>query len=263
MTIGYSVQIGDRNPDLALAQEVILSTFATINQIYNSWNPDSEISGLNSMPAGEKRQLSLVLASFLKRVDGIVHLTEGRFDPTIAPIKKSLLYGQLHSKRTAIGWDKVHLEGDLFWKEHDATSIDLGGVAKGYAVDLIIEGLQKAGFRNLFVEWGGEIRTSGVNPKGRPWKVAIRGGEILKLEEAAIATSGSYRQKWVIGETVYTHIIDPVTKKPLSKTPITSASVLCETCFKADAIATALMLFPSQEEAYAWAEKHGLKIWLF
>ncbi len=264
MTMAYCVQIGDLKPDLDAVEAVILSTFCEINEIYNNWNPESEVSKLNALPAGEKRQLSSALAAFFKRIDGIVQLTERRFDPTIAPVKNSLLEGHLCSKSAAVGWDKIHLKDDYFWKEHDETAIDLGGAAIGYGVDLIVERLKELGYLNLYVEWGGEIRTSGLHPMGRPWKIAIRGGEILEMEEGAIATSGNYLQKWMIDNTLYTHIINPFTKKPLTtNTPIKSASVFSKSCFEADAIATALMLFSSQEEAYIWADEHQLKIWLF
>lgn len=263
MTMAYSVKIGDPHPNLNLAESIVLTTFSEINAIYNNWNPQSEISQLNRLPAGEKKRLSDSLAAFLRRIDTIVRLTEGRFDPTVAPVKESLLKGELQSETTAVGWDNIHLDGNLFWKDHDKTAIDLGGAAKGYAVDLILERLQEAGFCHLFVGWGGEIRASGLHPQQRPWKIAIRGGGILELKDEAIATSGSYLQNWTIEETTYTHIIDPHTKKPLSATPITSASVLSQTCFEADALATALMVFPSKQEAYAWAKTHHLKIWLF
>ncbi|MCC5831765.1 MAG: FAD:protein FMN transferase [Chlamydiales bacterium] len=263
MTMAYTVKIGDPDPDLSLAESIILSTFSEINALYNNWNPHSEISKLNRLPAGVKYPLSPQLAAFLRQIDRIVSLTEQRFDPTVAPVKESLLKGEIQSETAAVGWDKIHLEGDLFWKEYDQTALDLGGAAKGYAVDLILEQLQEAGFRNLFVEWGGEIRAAGSHPEGRPWKVAILGGETLELHEEAIATSGSYLQNWTVGEAQYTHIIDPKTKLPLSDPSITSASVVTRTCFEADALATALMLFSSQQEAYEWAKARGLKIWLF
>ncbi len=263
MTMGYSILIGDSNPDMDQVESVVLSTFSEINAVFNNWNPESEISQLNKLPAGEKKPLSQPLAHFLRRINELVILTEGRFDPTIAPIKESLLKGELYPDSHAIGWDKIHIDGDLFWKEHNHTALDLGGAAKGHGVDLLFENLQEAGFKNIFVEWGGEIRASGSHPEKRPWKIAIRGSETLELKERAIATSGSYLQKWTIDETSYTHIIDPKTKKPLSSPPITSASVLCESCFEADALATALMLFASQEEAEMWAKAHNLKVWLF
>lgn len=263
MTMAYTVKVGDPDPDLCLVQSIIADVFSEIDAVYNNWNPHSEISNLNRLAAGEKQLLSPQLAAFLRRIDRLVEFTEGRFDPTVAPIKENLLKGSLQTAADGVGWDKIHLEGELFWKEHDQTALDLGGAAKGYAVDLILERLQKAGFLNLFVEWGGEIRVAGSHPERRPWKIAILGGDTLELHEEAIATSGSYLQNWTIEETRYTHIIDPKTKCPLSNSTITSASVAYQTCCEADAIATALMLFPSQEEAYAWAEARDLKIWLF
>lgn len=264
MTIEYAVQVGDAHPDLSQIQRIIDTTFREIDQIYNNWNPYSEVSLLNALPAWQKLELSPQLAVFLKKIERLNALTEGRFDPTVAPIKMSLLAGEI-TTHSPVGWEKIHLEGDIFWKEEGAIALDLGGVAKGYAVDLLVERLQNQGYDHLFVEWGGEIRVAGRHPEGRPWKVAILypNSVVLELHEEAIATSGSYHQRWEIGEATYTHIIDPKTREPLSNSPIQSASVVTQSCMEADAFATALMLFASQEEAYAWAEKNNLRIWLF
>ncbi|MEZ5314643.1 MAG: FAD:protein FMN transferase [Chlamydiales bacterium] len=263
MTMTYTVQIGDPNPDLLLVKEIITSTFSEIDKIYNNWNPQSEVSQLNCLSANEKYWLSPELANFLQLVEQIVELTEGRFDPTIGSIKEDLFKKHLQSEQNFIGWKTIHLEGNCFWKEHCETLLDLGGIAKGYAVDLLIERLQDAGFQNLFVEWGGEIRVTGQHPQQRPWRVAIFGGEIVELNEEAIATSGNYFQKWTIEGKTYTHIIDPKTTLPLTEGSIESASVVMKTCCEADAVATALMLFSSEEEAYLWAKSKNLKIWLF
>ncbi len=261
MTMGYHIQIGDPNPDLDHIETLVRATFTEVDQTYNNWNPDSEISQLNHLQPRQIVALSPQLATFLKKIDHIIHLTQGRFDPTIAPIKTALLAGTLATP--TIGWEHIHLENTLFWKDQNVT-LDLGGVAKGYAVDLLTERLTQAGYQNLYVEWGGEIRTTGHHPKKRPWKIAILGGKTLTLTTTALATSGSYLQKWTLDGTTYTHIIDPSTKKPLlEEGPITSVTVQCTSCYEADALATAIMLFPSKEEAYAWAEEHGIKIWLY
>ncbi len=245
MTMSFTVQVGDPHPDLDKIEMLIEESFCTINQIYNNWNPDSEISSLNALKAGQKRRLSAPLATFLHRVDALVAFTEGRFDPTVAPIKKKLVQGKLTAPLECVGWDKIHIEEGIFWKEHSETMLDLGGVAKGYGVDLMTEKLAEAGYRNLYVEWGGEIRTMGAHPHGRPWRVAILGGQTYELTDGAVATSGSYQQSWVIGDATYTHIIDPRTQRPLSNCPINSATVFSDTCLEADAIATACMLFMS------------------
>lgn len=275
MSIPYTVQIG--NPlsegEQVLVEETILSTFALINDIYNNWNPESEISKLNQLPARQKVALSPELANFLHYVDQIVKRTEGRFDPTVEPIqlawKQSLKKGHLpeHEMLTelaeSIGWDKVHIEKGFFWKDHPQTAIDLGGIAKGYAVDLLIENLSKAGFTSLYAEWGGEIRTTGLHPGQREWRIGIEGFGVIDLTNGAIATSGSYLQKWTVGGVNYTHIIDPSSKKPLENPAISSVSVAAPTCVEADALATALMLFPSKEAAKAWADERGLRTYIW
>ena len=270
MTIPYCIQV--ESTDKAV-EEVILSTFSEIHAIYNNWNPASEISQLNQLPAYQKVALSPQLASFLSFVDQMVIQTEGRFDPTVEPLqllwKHSLQLGQLPSPQDleklspAIGWEKVHLENDLFWKEHPLTAIDLGGIAKGYAVDLLAERLAQLGLRNIYIEWGGEVRTIGPHPEGRPWKVGIQGLSTIDLTNTAIATSGSYMQHWTLDNISYTHIIDPRTQKPLHDSPITSVSVLAPTCAEADAYATALMLFPTKEEALSWAQERNITLFIW
>lgn len=274
MTIPYCLQIGTplSQKEATAIEVLILNVFSEIHQIYNNWNPESEISKLNQLAANEKVSLSNSLNSFLLYVDKIVEFTEGRFDPTIEPLqklwKKNLKEGSLPSLESlaelsaTIGWKKIHIEKGLFWKEHSLTGIDLSGIAKGYAVDLLIEKLNAAGYQDIYVEWGGEIRTLGNHPDRRPWKIGIQGSSKIDLTNMAIATSGSYNQNWTIDTTNYTHILDPRTQQPIQNAPISSVSVLAPTCAEADGLATALMLFPSKDAAEKWALEKGLKVFI-
>lgn len=260
MTMSYCVQIGEPTSDNI--QEIIDTTFAHIDATYNTWNPNSEVSKLNNTPAKTPIRLSRELATFLHTLDQLVRLTDGRFDPTIAPAKKALLAGKQTPKTEAIGWHNLHFSGNHVWKDYGATTLDLGGAAKGHGVDLLFTALKETGYQNIYVEWGGEIRTSGKPTKTRPWTIAIRGGETLTLKDKAIATSGNYMQQWQINNRLVTHIIDPKTQKPLELGSITSTSVLAPSCVEADAIATALMLFPSPQEAQVYAQKHNIHAWI-
>jgi len=275
MTIPYCVQIGKRlsEKDIASIEAIILTVFSEIHQIYNNWNPDSEISKLNSLPAHQKIPISNELAAFLIYAGSIVEFTEGRFDPTVDPLqklwKKCLKAGHLPSQEnlaelsSAIGWKKIHVENGLFWKDHSLTAIDLNGIAKGYAVDLLIEKLKAAGHAHAYVEWGGEIRTLGHHPERRPWKIGIHGLSAVELIDTAIATSGSYIQNWTIATVNYTHIIDPRTQQPVQNAPISSVSVFAATCAKADALATAFMLFPSKNAAEEWASEKNIRVFIW
>jgi len=201
------------------------------------------------------------------------HLSSKRYDCSAEPLQRlwklHLKQGTLPSEEAVaalpIGWHHVHLQEGVFWKDLDGIQIDLSSIAKGSCVDRLSEQLSAAGYPVHYVEWSGEIRTGGKHPEGRPWRIGITGGEIIELVDGAVATSGDYNQFWTVEGTTYTHLIDPRTKLPLQITDksIASASVQAKSCLFADAVATTLMLFPSAEEAIAWAnEIPGIKVWV-
>ena len=160
MTLPYQIMIGhslDENQKQK-ALQVIEKTFHEVNWVYNRWNPHSEISKINR----EKGPfiLSKELETFFDLIDPIVEMTDGRFDPTIAPLMENK---ELVSE-DQIGWNKIIRKGNLLQKAHPQMAFDFCGVAKGYCVDLLIERLQALGYTNLFVEWAGDIRSSGSHP---------------------------------------------------------------------------------------------------
>ncbi len=275
MTIPYKVIIGQSlsRTQKKEIQVVIENVFKEIDEVYNKWNPHSEVSRFNQSPPLVPFALSSKLAHFLNETGKIVLLSEGRFDPTIEPLqdiwKKALtkgkipLPGEIAQLEGIIGWDRLHFENNAAWKDHLRTALDLGGIAKGFAIDRILEELNRAGFHNVYVEWGGEIRTSGIHPEGRPWKIMVSKwgdydpqGEIISLENQAIASSGDYLQNWQVGAVLYSHIFNPEKKCPMRVTghSICSATVLAPTCMLADALATCAMLFDTKEEAVTWLE---------
>lgn len=295
MTIDYRILVGDplTEPQIRKIQQIIQNTFEEIDAIYNKWNPNSELSRLNALPAGVSVLLSPQLALFMQRIDALVHLSEGRFDPTIEPVqrlwKERLSEAQLPSEeeiqalKPCVGWHTIHINEGIFSKEDSRTQLDFGGIAKGLAVDLLVDRLEHAGFNHLYVEWGGEIRTLGKHPANRPWRIYISNlGDSnplhsiaeLDLENQAIATSGDYFQYWTVkrenGEDkIYCHIYNPLTMTPLEVKPgsVASASLLAKDCVTADALAKVLMLFDTVEEAQEWFERlqlldNNLSCWI-
>lgn len=278
MTMDYKVIIGDKDFERKKIQTIIDRVFSEINAIYNKWNPDSELSGLNRLKAYEKKELSPELETFLKKTWEIATLSNGLFDPTVEPLenlwKKALSKKKIPKeeeiKKTLlfVGLDKIIIENGKFYKKHDNLNLDLGGAAKGFAVDLICSRLYEAGFENFFVEWGGEIKAMGEHPDKRPWCIYIsrlhdqsqdHAISYVNLKNEAIATSGDYLQNWTIRKdnkvTIYSHIFNPKTGYPLEikRNSIASASVLHPSCFVADIIATVIMLYPDTESATAFA----------
>lgn len=291
MTIDYKIIVGDAL-DHSQYEEVnglIAATFSEVNTVYNNWNPESEISRLNRLPSHTTVPLSPKLMRLLERTQEIVELTEGLFDPTVEPIhalwKSKMQEGKVPSDEEiaaiapAIGWNKIHFDQNSFSKDHDNTRMDFGGIAKGLCVDLLVENLNGAGYPNVYVEWGGEIRATGMHPENRPWKIFIsnlgdpdpeHAIDHLSISENAIASSGDYWQYWIIphddkkseDKDIYTHIVNPLTLRALKATPrsVASANVLTKDCTLADALATAAMLCSSVEEACEWSEKIKEKI---
>lgn len=279
MTMQYQVTVAALPSQQEKIQEIIATTFQEIDSIYNMWNPNSELSQINQAPGNISLPLSEKLEKLFLLTDVVVKITDGRFDPTIEPIqalwKKHLSQGkkppatELQALHPSIGWHRIQLSKGHLIKSTDATSFDFGGIAKGLGVDLIVENLNQAGFKDAFVSWGGEIRASGNHPEGRPWRIFISQLEdenpehaiaYLDLKDQAIATSGDYLQFWTIekeGQQVsYFHIIDPNTLEPLQvkENSIASASVVAPTCAVADGLATAAMMFETVYEAEQWAE---------
>lgn len=286
MTMPYHVIVGKplNAKERAHVSHRIQETFQEIDQTFNNWNPDSEISKLNQAPAKKPVALSQNLHQFLRFCDHIVSLSGGRFDPTIGTLEKVWKQALQEKKRPdpqelqvacdALGWNQIQFKEGLFQKEQEATSLDLCAVSKGLCIDWIVERLQAMGYADLFVEWAGEIRALGQHPEQRDWTVQIDPGLIqegkpmapIPLRNRAIATSGDYQQKgWTLPASNasdgqvhhYFHLIDPLTAQPLEKTPfsIAAVTVIAPTCALADALATAAMLFSCRKEAEKWAQE--------
>ncbi|WP_353779831.1 FAD:protein FMN transferase [Winogradskyella sp. 3972H.M.0a.05] len=232
------------------------SLFYVINKSMSTYIPDSDISKLN-------RNENNVIDSHFKKVlessYSIFDKTEGAFDPTIGAVVNAWSFGpegrivdldslKIDSLMHSVGLKKVkRIEHTVVKPE--GTFIDFNAIAKGYAVDVVAEFLESKSIENYLVEIGGEIRCKGYNAeKQSSWTVGIDkpnfdgSQSVLKainLEDAAMATSGTYR-KFKVDEqgNRFAHIIDTKTGYP-SKTNVLSVSVIASECMVADAYATA------------------------
>lgn len=280
MTIDYHITIGARLTDQQKQhiEKILQSTFSEVDRLYNKWNPHSEISQINLLQAHEQLLLSPEMQNFFRKIDKLVALSGGRFDPTIEPLqnlwKRKFREGLIPTEdeiallKPYIGWDKFHVADGVLYKDHSLCQIDLGGIAKGLAVDLLVERINRAGFPNVLVEWGGEIRALGEHPNHRPWSVSIRNLEDanpknalsrIDLKERSVATSGDYHQFWSVTTSDgkqhhYCHIFNPLTLRPVDirKGSVASASIFAHDCVTADGLAKVLMMFDSAEEAQRW-----------
>lgn len=232
------------------------SIFKIINQSMSTYQEDSDISKINRNEAFE------VDAHFIKvfnKSKEIYRFTEGAFDPTIGAVVNAWDFGpegrivnldsiKVDSLMRSVGFNRVGLRGNTVVKERNSF-IDFNAIAKGYGVDVIGEFLGSKNVENYLVEIGGEIRSRGINlEKQQSWKVGVEMPHFdgtqsimkaISLENAAMATSGTYRKfKTDDDGNRYSHIIDTKTGYP-SKTNLLSISVIAEDCMTADGYATA------------------------
>ncbi len=133
--------------------------------------------------------------------------------------------------------------------EADA-ALDLGGIAKGYAVDRAVDALREHGVRQGLVNVGGDLYALGGSEDGDPWRVGVRSPDDptrlvgrVDVEDAGIATSGDYERFFEHGGRRFHHLLDPRTASPRAVTTH-SLTVRAETCMTADAAATAVFGMP-------------------
>ncbi len=265
---------------------LIRSTLAAVDARTSTFREDSELSRLNRHASVERFPVSPELLSVLLTAREVSELTGGAFDITVAPAVDAWGFGprgvyrepsetEIDRLRDRTGWDKIVIDAasSTVRKLHPDVHLDLSGIAKGYAVDRLATRLRQAGWRDFLIEVGGEVYASGRAPSGRPWRVGIERPaygspaapaaspsrpieRVVPLQDAALATSGDYRNYFERYGVRYSHIIDPRTLRPI-RHRLASVSVLDPSCARADALATALLVL-GEEHGYATALAHHI-----
>jgi thiamine biosynthesis lipoprotein len=191
-------------------------------------------------------------------------LTYGAFDVTVGPLvdlwhstqdtSSFPTDAQLQQARSKVGYDKLILDANQTSARFavEGMRVDLGAIAKGYAIDKAVEVMQKTGALGAMVEIGGDIRCFGSPPQGQNrWRIGLQEsraigenvgtGEVLlvlELTDAAVATSGDYRRFVLIEGKKYSHILD--TRTGRASKGLTSVTIISQNATDADALATAV-----------------------
>ena len=211
---------------------------------------------------------------FQKAVD-VSEKTNGAFDITVGPLVYAWGFGLgnrikmdqhiVDSILSFVGYQKVKLiEGKLI-KTDPRIRIDYNAIAQGYAVDVVAAFLDSKGIQSYLVDIGGEVLARRTKPGGEKWSVAIEMPAkneddertiqaVVKLQDMAISTSGSYRKFYEENGIRYSHTIDPSTGYPVKHSTL-SVSVLAKDCMTADAYATAFMVM-GVEKGKEYLKKH-------
>ncbi|EDM25343.1 thiamin biosynthesis lipoprotein [Lentisphaera araneosa HTCC2155] len=238
----------------------MLEIYAKINDSLSLYQDDSEISLLNKSAHLEPVKCSDLLWENVILAKSMYDLTEGNFDVTVGPLMR--LWGFYSKQGEApsdqeidevlkiTGFDKIVLDPEqktVFFKV-EGMVLDFGGITKGYAVDKVIEMLQKRGYERGLVDLGGNIRVLKESPPDREfYPMGIRdprnqAHQITRVDmlNNAISTSGNYERYVTYKGVRYPHIINPKTGRP--QMGVDSVSVICPEAVYADALSTAFFL---------------------
>jgi thiamine biosynthesis lipoprotein len=243
------------------AADAVMAEMQRIDNAFSPWKPDSELAQLNAQAAKAPQPVSDELTFLLERALFYSHLTEGAFDITFASVgrhydyrtKKAPTDTQTKSLLPAVDYRHIDLasERNLVSFKHPDVQVDLGGIAKGYAVDRAAQILQDHEITHAAVSAGGDTRVLG-DRRGRPWMMGIKkprsltGDDepavVLPLQEAALSTSGDYERYFInptTGERIH-HIINPRTGRSASG-PV-SVSVIGREGIDTDALSTSVFV---------------------
>ncbi|MBU1486606.1 FAD:protein FMN transferase, partial [bacterium] len=263
LLMGTVVEIKVVGKDQAKAKEALNKAFGEIekvNSLMSTYIEESEVSLLNREGEAKVSKETLeVIEEALK----ISSLSQGAFDITVRPLinlwrragkeKKLPSREEIEGALSLAGFEGIEIKEDVVSLKSAGMEIDLGGIAKGYAVDKAIEALKDAGIENALVNAGGDIYALGLRSSKKPWTIGIRHprekNKILatvKVTNKAVTTSGDYERYFMLGGVRYSHIISPKTGYPVSEVPM-SVSIIAQNCTLADALATACFVLGPDE----------------
>ncbi|MFC1682860.1 FAD:protein FMN transferase [Candidatus Zixiibacteriota bacterium] len=245
------------------AVETAFAEIKRLESLLSRWLPDSEISRINAQAGHSRVSVSPETWQAIRSTQRISRLTEGGFDLTIGAVTQLWDFqseetrvpeaAALERQLQLMGAHQVRLDssGMRVGLRDRGAAIDLGGAAKGYAVDRAIEVLREWGVKRAVVDAGGDIGLLGKKPRGETWKIGIRHPkdpkatlEVIEVDSGAVATSGNYERFFLQDGVRYHHILDPLTGMPANQ--VVSVTILADMAIEADILSTAVFVLGPQ-----------------
>ncbi|SNR97196.1 thiamine biosynthesis lipoprotein [Anaerovirgula multivorans] len=254
--------------------ETVTMAYQRIHEIENIMSTSvvgSDVYNINQNAGIQSVEISQETLEVIKKGLKYYELTNGAFNiglgrlsklwglnvasssegPSRIPTNEEIVKALQH-----IDLNRLEINGSKVFIKDSEMTIDLGGIAKGYAVDEAVNTLKKAGIESGFVNLGGDIYVLGPKPDGTSWKMGIQTPEYgttsviarVELTNRSIVTSGDY-QKFVIDEEnnkSYHHILDPTTGYPADN-ELTSVTIISNTSIEGDVYSTATFVMGLEE----------------
>lgn len=242
-----------------------------LDALFSVQNEDSEICKLNRSKSITASPDTLAL---LKRANEVYTLTDGAFDITAEPITR--IWGfysgienrvpspqEIAGALKSVGAEHIKISGRSVALDKN-TSVDLGGIAKGYSAAAAAQILREEGIDSALLSLGGNVRVIGSKPDGSDWNVAITDPDdntkeigTLAISNAAVVTSGGYQRCFEENGKIYHHIMDPDTGYPASG-GLKSVTVISRDDALADGLSTALFVMGFEKARSLYSENSAL-----
>lgn len=244
--------------DAGRAHDAIRAAFDRVTDLDNKlsdYKPDSELNRACRDAVGRDVRISEDLYVVLKASQSLAESTEGAFDVTLGPVvgtwrkarrmRKLPAPDDLAQAKSLTGYRKLHIGDHTVRVDLAGMQLDLGAIAKGYAADEALLLLCKRGFPKALVAASGDIAVGDAPPEKSGWEIGIDSidssnqsfARILQLHNTAVSTSGDTEQYLEIGGVRYSHIVNPVTGKGLTRR--IGVTVIANKGIDSDSLATA------------------------
>jgi thiamine biosynthesis lipoprotein len=263
-TFARVVAVGKNSRQAKNCIDAAFEQLQLVNNLMSIYRPESEISLVNRDAYHSPVEVSESVFEVLRRSVEFSKKSNGGFDVTVGPFmdlwrsaekqQVTPTEQQLADAKAKVGYEKLILDeaNKTVRFAVEGMRLDLGGIAKGYGIDLAVEAMQARGAVGGMVDVGGDIRCFGAAPEGKPkWTVGLQdpaaadeyvlGGSVLlvlELTDRAVTTSGNYRRFVTIAGKRYSHIVNPATST--SAEELSSVTVIAKNATDADALATAV-----------------------
>ena len=253
------IEITAYGPNAEEAVKEAFLQFKRIHDLSNRYDPDSQVSRINQAAGRESLKVDPDLTAIAIRAAKMSVITSGKFDITVGTLTDLWGIGrkgdyipteqEIEAARKLVDYRKVAIdqERNTIYLTQPGMALDLGGIAKRYALDKAGSVLAAKGIKSALINAGGDINVIGKRPDGQPWRIGVQHPRqtdalIAKLTMdpwISIETSGDYQRFIIKDNERYAHIIDPDTGRPAAEvTSVTLVSRDASPAIRSSAIFT-------------------------
>ncbi len=243
--------------------------------LWTRFSPDSDISLLN-WSEGEPVDVDPRTADLIRAMQHATVMTAGAFDPTLLPalLREGYTHSLVDPSRVTTLPESAVSPGRVEDITIDGTSVrlprgttlDAGGIGKGFAADLIAEHLRSEGVMGVLVELGGDLRVEGYSPRGRGWRLGVENPfspethvSVIEIDSGGLATSSQLKRRFVREDGSHTHHLIDAWSSTSMESRAASVTVLAPTAWESEVLAKVGFQRPIAE-FLTLAKRRGVKV---